>query len=87
MFLSQALRTPSTLGYEDLGFIIVTKVNDQPISDIKELSEAFKKPDAKGLHKIEFTDYPKVIYVDDRVARAINQQLIQYGISQLERLE
>lgn len=87
VFLSQALRTPSTLGYEDLGFIIVTKVNDQPISDIKELSEAFTKPNANGLHKIEFTDYPKVIYVDDRVARAINKELIKYGISQLERLE
>lgn len=87
VFMTQALRTPSTIGYEDLGFIILTKVNDKPINDIKDLATAFNNPGEDGIHKIEFTDYPKVIYVDDRVAKAVNQQLIQYGISQLQRLD
>jgi S1-C subfamily serine protease len=87
VFLSQVLRTPSTLGYEGLGALIVTKVNDLPINNIGDLSAALQKPDEKGIHKIEFTDYPKVIYLDDRVARAVNAELLQRGISQIERLK
>ncbi len=87
VFLSQVLRTPSTLGYEELNSVIVTEVNGQQIKDINDLAEAFTKPDEKGIHKIEFSDFPRVIYIDERVSRAVNQQLIQYGISQLEKLD
>ena len=87
VFLSQVLRTPSTLGYEGLGALIVTKVNDLPINNIGDLSAALQKPDENGIHKIEFTDFPKVIYLDDRVARAVNAELLQRGISQIERLK
>jgi S1-C subfamily serine protease len=87
VFLSNVLRTPSTLGYENLNSVILTQVNGKPIMSLKDLSEAFKTPDDKGIHKIEFTDYPRVIYVDDRTSKTVNQQLIQYGINQLEKLD
>ena len=87
VFLSNALKTPSTLGYEGLNSIIVTQVNGKPIKNIKELNDALSKPPLDGIHTIEFNDYPKVIYVEDKPSRMVNQQLIQYGISQLERLE
>lgn len=87
VFLSNVLRTPSTLGYEELNSVIVTQVNGKAIKNIKDLSEAFSKPSAEGLHKIEFNDFPRVIYIDDRMSRAVNQQLIQYGISLLEKLD
>ena len=87
VFLSQVLRTPSTLGYEKLQSVILTEVNGKPINNLKDLSEAFRSPDDKGIHKIEFTDFPRVIYIDDRLSRAINEQLVQYGINQLEKLE
>ena len=87
VFLSQVLRTPSTLGYEKLNSVILTEVNGVPINSLKDLSEAFKQPDKKGIHKIEFTDYPRVIYLDDRLSRAINEQLVQYGINQMEKLD
>lgn len=87
VFLSQVLRTPSTLGYEELSSVIVTEVNGKPINDISDLAEAFKEPDGKGLHKIEFSDFPRVIYINDRMSRAVNQQLVQYGINQMEKLD
>jgi hypothetical protein len=87
VFLSNVLKTPSTLGYEAINSVIVTNVNGTFIKNIKNLAAAFTTVPADGLHTIEFDDYPKVIYVEDRASRLINQQLIQYGISQLERLE
>ncbi len=87
VFLSNVLKTPSTLGYEKLGAIVVTKVNGKAIKNIKDLNAALAVPQADGIHAIEFEGYPKIIYVDDRTSRAVNLQLIQYGISQMERLE
>lgn len=87
VFLSNALKTPSTLGYEGLNSIVVTKVNGKAINNIKELHEVLANPPLDGIHTIEFNDYPKVIYVEDKPSRMVNQQLIQYGIGQLERLD
>jgi hypothetical protein len=87
VFLSNVLKTPSTLGYEAVNSVIVTNVNGTFIKNIKDLAAAFTAVPADGLHTIEFDDYPKVIYVEDRASRLINQELIQYGIGQLERLE
>lgn len=87
VFLSNVLKTPSTLGYEGINSVVVTKVNDVFIKNIRDLSEAFAKVPANGLHTIEFDDYPKVIYVDDSVSKLVNQQLLQYGIGRLDRLD
>lgn len=87
VFLSNVLKTPSTLGYEAIGSVVVTEVNGTFIKDIGDLSAALAAVPSDGLHTIEFEDYPKVIYVDDRVSKMVNQQLLQYGIGQLERLE
>lgn len=87
VFLSNVLKTPSTLGYEGINSVIVTQVNGTFIKNIRDLAAAFATVPDNGLHTIEFSDYPKVIYVDDRASRLINQQLIQHGIGQLERLE
>lgn len=87
VFLSNVLKTPSTLGYEGINSVVVTKVNGSFIKNIGDLSAALAKVPANGLHTIEFDDYPMVIYVDDRVSRQVNQELLQYGIGQLERLD
>ncbi len=87
VFLSNVLKTPSTLGYEAVNSVVVSKVNGTFIKNIRDLAGALAAVPPDGLHTIEFEDYPKVIYVDDRVSRLVNQQLLQYGIGQLERLE
>lgn len=87
VFLSNVLKTPSTLGYEGINSVVVTKVNGKFIKDIRGLAEAFAKVPENGLHTIEFDDYPKVIYVDDAVSKLVDQQLLQYGIGRLDRLD
>lgn len=87
VFLSNVLKTPSTLGYEAINSVVVTKVNGIFIRNIRDLAAAFAAVPSNGLHTIEFNDYPMVIYVEDRLSRLVNQQLLQYGIAQLERLD
>jgi S1-C subfamily serine protease len=87
VILSAVILTPATIGYEQIGNVEVTKVNGQPIRSIKDLGTAFAKP-TNGIHKIEFDEFPKVIYVDARMAEAINAQFgPRLGISSLERLD
>ena len=88
VFLSGVLPAPCSIGYERLRQLIVTKVNDKPINDIKDLSEALKSP-IEGIHKIEFEDHPKVIYMDATQAEQDNKEFLpaRYRINKLERLE
>ena len=87
VFLSNVLKTPSTLGYEGINSVVITKVNGKPVRNIKELSEVFSDVPEDGIHRIELNDYPRIIYVRDDISRQVNLQLLQYGIGQLERLE
>lgn len=87
VILSAVVLTPATVGYEQIGNIQVTKVNGQDIRSIKDLGAAFAKPE-NGIHKIEFDDFPKVIYLDARMAEAVNAQFgPRLGIKSLERLD
>jgi len=62
-------------------------VNGKTITDIQDLADALSETPEGGIHTIEFNDFPKIIYVDDTSSRFVNEQLIQYGINKLERLE
>ena len=86
--LTGVLPSESTLGYESLGGLIVNKVNDQPINDIRDLDQALTKP-VDGLHKIEVDDVPNVLYVDAKQAQDDNTNLLpqRYRIRELKRLE
>jgi hypothetical protein len=68
--------------------LIITKVNGEFISDIKALDEALKKP-TNGIHKIEFSEFPKVIYIDAAQAQKDNEETMpqRYRITTLKRLE
>ena len=76
------------LHYERLRQLIVTKVNNTPINDIKDLAEALKSP-IEGIHKIEFNDHPKLIHVDAAQAEQDNKEFLpaRYRITKLELLE
>jgi len=89
VFLSGVLPTKSVLGYERLRSLIVTRVNGIKINHIRNLDEAFSQPGENGIHKIEFTDYPHVIYLDDAAAREDNETYLgaRYRIAQLKRLD
>ncbi len=88
VFLSGVLPSPSIQGYESLRSLIVTKVNDVPVNDIKDLAGAFAAP-INGVHKIEFSDFPKLIHVDAAAAEQDNKEFLpaRYRINKLQRLE
>lgn len=88
VFLGAALPTLATQGYERVGGLIVTKVNDRPINDLNDVNGAFKEP-KNGIHKIEFEDFPKVIYLDALAAEKDNIKLLDgvYRIGSLKRIE
>ena len=88
VFLSGVLPSNSTIGYEELSGLILTKINGREILSIADVDAAVKEP-TEGLHKIEFTDFPHMIYLDAAMAEMDNTQTmpIRYRITDLKRLE
>ncbi|MGB0582483.1 MAG: PDZ domain-containing protein, partial [Limisphaerales bacterium] len=50
---------PFNLGYQDLRFVVLDKVNGQSISDLGDIREALKNPE-DGFHNISFTKGSRV---------------------------
>ncbi len=86
VFLSGSIATPATIGYERLRNLIVRRVNDREIRDMKSLIDAFRD-NAGELHSIEFDEENFTIYLDDAVANAVDEQLVQRGITRLSRAD
>src|SRR5437660_1081958 len=60
VILSQVLPANSTIGYDDLAYLTVKKVNGKEIKSLDDLAEAVKQPVA-GFIKIETEEDPKQI--------------------------
>lgn len=75
VFLSRVLPMPSTLGYEELNHLRVTKINGLALQSLADVPVALEKPD-DGLHKIEFDTDPGVIYLDAASLKVDEQALI-----------
>jgi len=86
VFLSAAIPTPATIGYERLRHLIVSKVNGQAIRDMKSLIKAFEEHDGE-LHTIEFADENLTVHLDEAISTAVDAQLLQRGIKRLSRAE
>ncbi|MBK1880776.1 PDZ domain-containing protein [Luteolibacter pohnpeiensis] len=86
VFLSGAIATPATVGYERLRNLIVRRVNGKEVRDMKSLKEAFDS-NTGDLHSIEFDDENFTVYLDGTVSDFVDKQLLQRGITQLSRTE
>ena len=86
VFLSAAIPTPATIGYERLRNLIVRKVNGHDIRDMKGLIKAFDGHDGE-LHTIEFADENLTVNLDEAISTTVDSQLLQRGISRLSRAE
>lgn len=88
VFLSGALPTRSTQGYQRVGGSIVSKVNGKDINDLADLDKAFKEPQ-NLLHTIELEDVPKLLYLDALTAESDNLKLQEgaYRVGLLKRIE
>jgi S1-C subfamily serine protease len=87
VILSQVLPANSTIGYDDLSYLTVTKVNGKEIKSLGDLAEAVKQP-VNGFIKIEIEEDPKQIELDAaQVATEAPALQENYGISSLHRLD
>jgi S1-C subfamily serine protease len=87
VILSQVLPANSTIGYDDLAYLTVTKVNGKEIKSLEDLAEAVKHP-MEGFIKIETEEDPKQIELDaSQVTSEAHELQENYGISSLQRLQ
>jgi PDZ domain-containing protein len=88
VILSQVLPANSTIGYDDLAYLTVKKVNGKDIKSLDDLAEAVKQPVEEGFIKIETEEDPKQIELDaSQVAAEAPTLQENYGISSLQRLQ
>lgn len=85
VFLSRVVPTPATVGYERVSNIRVTKVNGVEIKKIADLAAALEQP-LDGHHRIEFDEFPYLIFLDPSMCDGINAQLKQ-RIGTIQRLD
>ncbi len=86
VILSRVLPMPSTLGYEELHQLRVTKINGVELQSLADVPGAIEKPE-NGLHKIEFDADPSVIYLDAASLRADEEALAKnYRLPATKRL-
>jgi hypothetical protein len=87
VILSQVLPANSTIGYDDLAYLTVKKVNGKEIKSLDDLADAVKHP-VEGFIKIETEEDPKQIELDaSQVAAEAPALQENYGISSLQRLQ
>jgi S1-C subfamily serine protease len=85
VFLSRVIRTPATIGYDQVSNRIVTEANGQKVTDMKSLVSALQTP-KNGVHSIRIDDVPYVIYLDPMATDNVDKALLQRGLPALERL-
>ncbi|MDP9292122.1 MAG: PDZ domain-containing protein [Verrucomicrobiota bacterium] len=87
VILSQVLPSPITLGYEELNYLVVTKINGIEIKSLADIPGALEKAE-NGFHKIEFDENPHEIYLDASQVEASNAALMKnYGLPDIKRLD
>ena len=85
-YSQSVLPANSTIGYDELAYLTVTKVNGKEIKSLDDLAEAVKHP-IEGFIKVETEEDPKQIELDAAQVAAEAQDLQEnYGISALHRL-
>ena len=86
--LSQVLPANNTIGYDDLAYLTVTKVNGKEVKSLAELADAIKQPLDGGFIKIETEEDPKQLELEAaKVSEEADDLQQNYGISSLQRLE
>lgn len=87
VILSQVLPTDDSIGYEDLGALVVTKINDIPLTSFADVPKALEHP-INGFDKIEFEENPSVIYLDAQsVSQHEDDMMKTYGLPAVSQTE
>jgi len=87
VIVSQVLPSATTIGYDELAFLTVKKINGKEIMSLGDVAEAIEHPQ-EGFIKIETEEDPKQLELDANQVRQEAHALQEnYGISNLERLQ
>jgi S1-C subfamily serine protease len=85
--LTQVLPANTTIGYDEVSYLTVRKVNGKEVKSLAELAEAVKQP-VDGFITIETEEDPKQIALDAKQVESEADALKQnYGLPSLQRLE
>src|SRR5438874_8009227 len=87
VILSQVLPVNGTIGYDDVGYLTVTKVNGKEVHSLDDLAGALQQP-VDGFVKVETVEDPKQIELDASQAQMDEPKLQEnFGIPVLQRLK
>jgi S1-C subfamily serine protease len=87
VILTQVLPANSTIGYDDLAYLTVRKVNGKEVKSLRDVADAAKQP-LDGFITVETDEDPKQIALDAAEIAADDPGLQQnYGLPSLQRLE
>lgn len=87
VILTQVLPANSTLGYDELAYLTVLKVNGKEVQSLRDVAEAAKQS-LDGFIKVETEEDPKQIVLDAaQVAKEAAGLQQSYGLPSLQRLE
>lgn len=86
VILSQVMPTRDTVGYEQLNYLVVTRLNGVEIKNLDDFAKAAQSP-INGFHKLEFDEDPHEIYLDASQAQQDAPELQKlYSLPALQRL-
>jgi S1-C subfamily serine protease len=87
VILTQVLPANATIGYDELAYLTIKKVNGKEVKSLADLAEAVKQP-LDGFIKIETEEDPKQIALEAaQVASEADALQKNYGLPALQRLE
>ncbi len=85
--LTQVLPADATLGYDELAYLTVKKINGQEIKSLRDAVAAAEHP-VDGFIKVETEEDPKQIVLDAAQVKAEAEALMRsYGLPSLQHLE
>jgi PDZ domain len=86
VFVSQVLATQDTVGYEQLSYTVLTRINGREIKSLDDVAAAVKQP-VDGFHKLEFDQDPREVYLDAKQVEVNAPQLQKmYALPSLSHL-
>ena len=86
--LTQVLPANTTIGYDEIGYLAVRKVNGKEVKSLADVVNAVKEPVDGNFITIETEEDPKQIALDAKQVEAEADALkANYGLPALERLE
>ena len=81
--LSLVVPTPATLGYDNVRFNLVTKVNGKDVHDFAEFAQLIDAPTPNGLVRISLNKAPYEIYLSAQAVQGSNDLIRRQAIPRL----